>query len=344
MAYGVILISVVFSILLMQKTFCSSQEFFFLNGEQVTNVISLGTRIVVGTTAALYDISTSGLNQLQRLSLSGRNRLLVKVNEGMFSNLVMSCDTSVCFLAELSNFTIMPWRVASDACLRPTTSLAPGIFALSAGDFPELLYVDSATQNLVRRIVRGQLKNVNLGGPYPPSNSMFDMLVMNDEARSGEFNYYLQFSHDNFLYMIADREIDDNEAPIPAARVLRFCSNDSTSTRNVFRSYMELKLSCGSGTSITAAAFVSAQPFGQPTLVVAAESDASSESYICAYSLASNDAAMLFKFDDCLAGQGMAGFTRYGTSQQQLCRNFTTLAQKVNHNSNCVILFIYLLL
>ena len=184
---------------------------------------------------------------------------------------------------------------------------------------------------------------MNLAGPYPPSNSGFDMLVMNDEARSGVFNYYLQFSHDNFLYMIADREINDNEAPIPAARVLRFCSNYSTSTRNVFRSYMELKLSCGSGTSITAAAFVSAQPFGQPTLVVAAESDENSESYICAYSLASIDAAMLFKIEDCQAGQGMAGFTRYGTSQQQVCIDFTNFAQKVNHNSNCVISFIYLL-
>ena len=340
---GVGFLSVVVSILMMQATLCSGMEFVFPNEEQVTNVISSGTRIIVGTTAALYDISTSGLNQLQRLSLSGRNRLLVKVNEGMFSNLVMSCDTSVCFLAEVANFTIMPWRVASDTVLRPTTPLSPGIFALSAGDLPELLYVDSATSTLVRRIVRGQLKNVNLAGPYPPSNSVFDMLVMNDEARSGEFNYYLQFSHDNFLYMIADREIDDSEDPIPAARVLRFCSNDSTSTRNVFRSYMELKLSCGSGTSITAAAFVSAQPFGQPTLVVAAESGASSESYICAYSLASIDAAMLFKFEDCLAGQGMAGFTRYGTSQQQVCRDFTNLPQKVNHNSNCVILFIYLL-
>ena len=165
MAYDVILISVVFSILLMQKTLCSSQEFFFLNGEQVTNVISSGTRIVVGTTAALHDISISGLKQLQRLSLSGRNRLLVKVNEVMFSNLVISCDRRVCFLAEVANFTIMPWRVASTAVLRPTMSLSPGIFALSADDLPELLYVDSATSTLVRRIVRGAAEECESSGP-----------------------------------------------------------------------------------------------------------------------------------------------------------------------------------
>ena len=302
-----------------------SGQFVFPNGETVRKVLS-GDKFIVGTTGALYDISmTNGQSQLQRRQLTGPSRLLVSVDEGMYRNLVLNCDNSMCLLVERSNFSQIVWSYPSAMILRESTENSVGIFAISADDTPDLFYVDSPLSNTPARIVRGVLMDINLSGS--PANPTFTQVVESTEAViERDFQFYLEFTDSNFLYLVSDRHSLEN-APKPAARVLRFCANDSDSNRPVFRSYFEVKLSCGTGTTITAATFFSINEttsFAQPVLVISAQSETTGESYVCSYSLNSINAVMQAKFDECRIGNGQAGFTRYGASLMEDCRDLTS--------------------
>lgn len=310
------------------------QPYIFSDGEQVQNVFSSGVQLIVGTNRALYNIETSnGFVQRQNRSLQGPNSLLVKANEGIYNNLLVSCDSSTCILASISNFNSISWSVASSSVLRAGTTNAPGLFALSSGGDPELLYVNSATGNMPVRVVRGSLANVNL--PVgPPSNSEFRrMAVINEAVVEIGYQFHLEFSHNGFLYLIADRHRDEPD-PLTTARVVRLCSTDSSMGITFFRSHMEVKLACGGSTSaISSATFVngSDNPFSEPTLVI---STLGSPAVICTYNLSSIDGAMQEKFDECQRGDGKAGFPRYGDTQLVQCRDFTQDQQAVSPTRN----------
>ncbi len=327
-------------LLLMIETCWGQQPYIFSDGEQVQNVFSSGGQLIVGTNRALYDITTTSnaFVQRQNRTLQGSNRLLVKANEGIYNNLLVSCDSSMCILAEVSNFNLISWSVSSSIVLRGGTTNAPGLFALSASDVPELLYINSATGSSPVRMIRGSLLNVNLQGS--PSNSMFRKgAIVNEAVVENTYQYHLEFSHNGFLYSVGDRHRDE-PGPLPTARVLRLCSNDSTAGINFFRSHMEVKLACGANSAaITSATFVSDSnnPFGQPTLVVSAWDSVDRTIVICTYNLSSIDGAMRSKFDECHRGIGKVGFLRYGDTLLEQCRDFTQDAQAVRQAGGSVL-------
>ena len=303
------LLTLVLGMLLAIRAYCE-QEFTPDAGEIIRNIVYTDHQILVGSSGAVYRVDPGILNVVERRPLLTPNRLLVADTGGSFNGQLLTCDHSVCFLANSMDFSNVSWSVPRNTIFRDGQDSVVGLFTPSLAGTSELLFGENANGFFGRRFIRGAFKNVNLTGPNPPDNSEFLVTAEKTETSNGEvYQHYTQFLHNDYIYFVTDTVMGE-VTPLPAGRVVRFCRNDSGTTRGMnFGSYFELRLGCSSSTTITAATFINSSPFLQPTIVITSRSE-SNDMHMCAYSVETIDQLMLEKYTQCIGGIGQTAFAR----------------------------------
>ena len=157
---------------------CSAQEFRPTNqNEMLRNIIKTDQHLLIGSSSSLYRISPDSLEVDGSITLTSENRLLVADNGGTFDDYVLSCDNNRCFLAEITDFSDIAWQLEpSDSLIRSGAINLRGVFVPSLDGTSELIYAESANGEDGRRVVRGELTNVDFA--MTPQNSEFSLLTV----------------------------------------------------------------------------------------------------------------------------------------------------------------------
>ena len=268
----------------------------------------------MGSSSTLYRLNSDTLAVDASMTLTAENRLLVGDIGGEFDDHFLSCDNNRCFLAEVTDFNNVRWLLQpSTPLIRDGVMNLRGLFSPAEGGTSELIYAETAVGQEQRRVVRGELRNVEFTQTMPPEDSQFSLLADRTENPIGDpIVYYTQFTHDGYIYFIHDPLQGEN-----SIRVQRFCQNDSgVDPGNTFGSHFEIKLSCGTEDGLLSAAhFVTSAPFTEPTLIVSKSTLTAMDTVrveVCTFSVAEINRRMWDKFRSCLMGVGRAGFSRGG--------------------------------
>ena len=300
-------------ILLTRGCYSSDHPFVLGEMETIRSVLLSDQRLLIGTSNAIYrlDPDTNPFEVRDEYPLSTPNRLLLATIDGPFHGKLLSCDNDLCFLANINNFTNMSWSVPRGMVFNSGMDNIVGIFI--PNPIPSvnltLLFAESANTNFGRRFVKGNIGNVNLMGPDPFENSNYSMTAERAELDFNEvFRYHLRLFYNGFIYYVTDN-VDGENTPLPAGRVVRFC-DDESENRGSFGSYFEIRLGCDVDTVITAATFIESAPFSQPTILITSRSESSNDVHMCGYSLANIDRLMQEKYDACSRGEGLVAFDR----------------------------------
>ena len=285
---------------------CSSLEFEPTDEhESLRSIIRIDQSLLIGSSSALYRIDSSSLNIQERLSLEAESRLLITDVGGTYDGNVFSCDNRNCFLAEIGNLSNTSWNASSSIVIENGLDNVIASFVPASNGTSQLIFGETANGESARRFTKGGLLNVNLSGP--PRMSQFSEIAARLEMNRFEyFNYYAQFSHNEFVYFVTS-PVETETFP----RIVRFCQNDTgTRDSDAFGSDIEIKLGCGQRGVITAATFVNFPPFTEPTVLISTLIEMTM--HVCTYTLSEIDFMMWNKFQTCLDGKGLTGYNRNG--------------------------------
>ncbi len=121
----------VLSILLLSMLMhVSTSQFTPNTGETFVNMVLSDSKLLLGTSAAVYRVDLV-LNQEQRRELMSPIRLLVADSPtGTLNGTVMTCDAQYCYLLETNNLDNTKWQVAVNTVLLPGTELLLAVLVL----------------------------------------------------------------------------------------------------------------------------------------------------------------------------------------------------------------------
>ena len=290
------------------------------SSEHLRNMLLTDTNLIVGSSTALYRLDLD-LVQLQRRVLNAPNRLLVSDPSGTYNRSVLACGSVECVLVSLSDLDATSWEVHREGeVVRNGSKDVNGIFAIGSNGSSDLMVAENEEGNQAARVIRGSLLNVgNTSASYS-----FRTYAIRPEPRFSSIEFLITFTYQGFIYLVA--QFGDTET-----RIVRFCQSDPSSPiRPTFASQYEITLQCTTdyvGQAISATLVESSSVFPDPTLLVMKSglvSPGTHEVHVCAYSLVEINQLMLDKFDSCIAGQGVSGFTR---DQNSMVCNPLSLAQ-----------------
>ena len=272
------------------------------SGETLRNVLLTHSgSLIVGSNATLRKLDPFSLHVLQTVELQhGQvNRLLSDSPGGTLTDSFMSCTLTNCELRDEENISQRLWQ-GQNVLLNGSLN-ALGLFVTGPdGDF--VFTAAQPNEASPSTIHRGNIDGID-GGEQVFSlyarqveSSIGIMRQFLSVFRSGGFSYYVN----RFSKFLSDHY---------QIRVVRICNNDTGRDPQLFRSYYEIQLKCGSDTEPTAATYISDS--SRPTsIIVSVASSSSSENQLCVYSLSEINRRLTIKYEDCRVGIGHSGLFR----------------------------------
>ena len=287
-------------------------------GESFRNLISAHSHLLLGSSHAIYRLNDSLTRQQKRI-LSSPNRMLVADYIGGLKNSILSCDNTVCFLAQVTDFDSISWQVNS-LLVRLTEDNSVGVFAPRTNGTSDLTYGERAGRELGggRLFAKGTLDNA--GASNAALYSFLQYARREEGNRFDPLVYLTEFplkyaSNDSgFVYFVTHTTQDE-------IRVVRFCEDDG-GVLGSFNSHFEAILRCGNASVLvsTLATFINiTSTFNdRPTILVTQTrlTDTNMQLEVCSFDIGIINFQMKQKFDDCVTARNnaMAGFIRDGQS------------------------------
>ena len=304
--------------LLAHSALTQTVQFIPPGSETLRNVILTDSKLLLGTSGAVYRTDLA-LTQEQRREMSSANRLLIADSPtGTLNGTVMACDEGSCYLLETRNLDNIKWTVFRSAVLLSGEGNALGSFSIGPNGTSDVLFGEPPNGVNGRRFVKGALRSV------VPTNSNTFLRYATNQGNNpqGKVDYLRDtFLYSNYSFFTIQPETDQ-------IRMVRFCQRDPGFEGN-FLAHYEIKLRCRTGDRDLVS---SSATFGQtalgPRLFVTANymADLSRmRSEVCMFSVDEINRLMLEKLTACASGSGNVGFgsqtgpcpTHFGESQRE---------------------------
>ena len=262
-----------------------------------------GNNVIVGSSSTLYRLSPD-LVEVESMMLPPRslpNRLLVAdtTRDGRFGRAVLACGSPHCTLSPVNRLSNILWE--GPVLDRGEMNVLPA-FSLTNNGTLSVTYGTRQSQARPSTITRGTL--LNSFRSEPP---MFIQYTEQREPTVLDTREFLAvFSNEGYQYFVVSINSE--------AHITRLClsdNGDQPSTLSTFASHFELELECINSELATAATFVSStEPFGVETVLLAFQVINAGTFHICAFNLSEINEHMDRKFETCINGRGMSGFSR----------------------------------
>ena len=303
--------------LLAHSALTQTVQFVPPNSETLQNVIITDSKLLLGTSGAVYRIDLA-LTHEQRRELGSANRLLIADSPtGTFNGTVLACDEESCYLLETRNLTNVKWAVPRSAILLSGGGNALGSFSIGPNGTSDVTFGEPPNGDTSRRFVKGALRNVMSASP----DGFLRYATNQGDNSQGKVDYlrdnFLYSNHSFFTFQPDDQQI----------RTVRFCQRDPGFEGN-FLAHYEIKLRCRTDDRDIVS---SSATFGQttlgPQLFVSVNYMAGTNSMrkeVCTFSADEINRLMLDKLTDCANGIGNVGFG----SQTAPCPGHFTDEQK----------------
>ncbi len=293
------------------------------SGETFVNMVLSDSKLLLGTSAAVYRVDLV-LNQEQRRELMSPIRLLVADSpNGTFNGTAMVCDEQSCYVLETNNLDNSKWTVAVNTVLLPEGGVALGSFGIGPNGTSDITYGEPSTSNINRRFVKGALRNVMSGSPDD-----FFRYATSSNGNSGSISdSYLKdvFTYLNYTFFTTQPNNDE-------VRVIRFCQQDrGTTLRSGFSSQFEIKLRCRTDVrdEISSSTATFRQTSQGPIIFVTVNTMVSMglvKRKVCSFNVDEINQLMTDKITECVTGVGQAGIETL--NNRKACPGHFTTSQR----------------
>ena len=311
----------VLSILLLSMLMhVSTSQFTPNTGETFVNMVLSDSKLLLGTSAAVYRVDLV-LNQEQRRELMSPIRLLVADSPtGTLNGTVMTCDAQYCYLLETNNLDNTKWQVAVNTVLLPGTGVALGSFGIGPNRTSDITYGEPAS-TVNRRFAKAALRNVMSANP----DDFFRYATVSN-GNSDDTTDYLKdvFTYLNYTYFTIQPNNDE-------VRVVRFCQQErGTPLSDGFSSQFEIKLRCRTeNRDITSSSATFRQTSQGPMIFLTVNTMVSMglvRQEVCSFSVDEINQKMTEKITDCVNARGQAGIETQ--NNRKICPTHFTSPQK----------------
>ena len=275
------------------------------NGESLKNLIATESKFLLGTSHAVYRLS-SNLSQEERKTLQSSNRLLIADNQnGTLNGTVLACDENTCQLLEAENLNNVKWEVPRSTVLLSGGGNAVGSFSISVNSTSDITFGEPAGGNVARRFVKGALRNVGSIN----TDEFFKYATWDGDDSRDTVNYLNNFVYSDYTYFTIQPAVSESNI-----HVIRFCQKDPgimSGLARIFATRYEIRLQCGvQGTILsTTATYL---PLSSGPLIFLSVNSMSDPSDImtevCVFSVNDINQRMLDKLSSCARGVGFVGF------------------------------------
>ncbi|XP_064399095.1 plexin A3-like isoform X2 [Halichondria panicea] len=321
----------VLSILLLSMLMhVSTSQFTPNTGETFVNMVLSDSKLLLGTSAAVYRVDLV-LNQEQRRVMSPIRLLVADSPTGTLNGTVMTCDAQYCYLLETNNLDNTKWQVAVNTVLLPGTGVALGSFGIGPNRTSDITYGEPAS-TVNRRFAKAALRNVMSANP----DDFFRYATVSN-GNSDDTTDYLKdvFTYLNYTYFTIQPNNDE-------VRVVRFCQQErGTPLSDGFSSQFEIKLRCRTeNRDITSSSATFRQTSQGPMIFLTVNTMVSMglvRQEVCSFSVDEINQKMTEKITDCVNARGQAGIETQ--NNRKICPTHFTSPQKQQIISNQCVLF-----
>ena len=278
------------------------------SGETLNNLIAVNAKLLLGTSQAVYRLS-SILSLEERRALESGNRLLIADNQnGTHNGTVLSCDEGSCLLLEAENLSNVRWEVPRTMVLFSGGGNAAGIFSIGPNGTSDITFGEPSSGNVARRFVKGALKNLGSAS----TSEFLQYATWHGDDISG-VNYLNSFIYSDYIYFTIQLETD--------IHVIRFCQKDpgfKSNLQRFFATRYEIRLRCAASGQhsindmSTAATYLPASSLYDSPVVFLSVNYMSEHNVVvnnvCAFSVNDINQKMLDKLSSCANGDGFVDF------------------------------------
>ena len=296
------LTTIFFLILSLIAVYCQQDVDLYIytqNEGTLRNLLLVGDQVIAGSDTKLYRLGAGNLELLERVNITGVNRLLLEINSTNHDGDLFACQEESCIYLKSDNlsseYTVN--NPSQQSVLIPGTEDLIGLVVMDENFFIARKNSDGEVVDITSSISKLQ---------YSTSGSSLQLTLTGKQAESQVFTirtFLTGFIHNQYVYYLFNL---GDSSPV---RIARICAADEGND-NSLTTYTEARLECEGLNSPDSSSATIAEENGYTIILISeVESDIN---YVCSFNITEIDIMMDEKLDNCVNGIGGNNLVRDG--------------------------------